>query len=194
MKTLTLVAASFAMLAITSQAAAQERWAFEGRVGAAFPTQDIGSDELGTGVAFEGTFHYRFAPHLGAYAGWGWTMFNAETSFAGADMDFEETGYSFGLRFEHPFTDDAPLAGWIRAGGTYDHIEIEDDEGDIVADSDHGLGFEVAGGVAMSLGSRWSLTPGLRYSSLSHDIEIGSATTEMDLQYLALEVGLAWRF
>jgi hypothetical protein len=189
-----LIAVSLAMLTLSSQAEAQDRWAFEVRGGGAFPTQDLGSDDLGTGVGFEATFRYLFSPHLGAYAGWGWTWFNAENSFAGADVDFEETGYTFGLRFEHPFSDGTPVSGWLRAGGIYDHIELEDADGDLVADSEHGLGFEAAVGVALSLGSRWSLTPGVRYSSLSRDVEIGATTTDLDLRYLALEVGLAWVF
>jgi opacity protein-like surface antigen len=185
-------------LAITSMAApvsAQQPWSFELRVNGDVPTQDIGADELGTGLGFEGTLGYRFLPHLGAYAGWDWIHFNPEASFAGADMDFEETGYVFGLRFEHPFRGETGgPAWWVRAGGTVDHIEIEDQNGGIIADSGHGLGWEAGAGVAIEVLSGWSFTPGVRYRSLSRDIDVGSVTTPVDLRYVAFELGFARRF
>lgn len=195
MRTPTLLIAGLAMVIAASPAEAQDRrWGVEVRGGAAFPMQDIGTDELGRGVALDGTFSYRFTPQVGAYAGWGWAHFNPETSFAGPDIDFEETGYVFGLRFEQPFSEDGPVSGWLRVGGTVVHLELEDAEGDIVADSGHGLGFEAAAGLGFALSERWSLTPGLRYSFLSRDLEIGATTTNIDLEYLAVDIGLAWSF
>lgn len=174
---------------------AQRRWAFELRANAAVPTQDIGDDELDTGFGLEGTFRYRFLTHLGAYAGWDWIRFGADDAFAGANMDLEETGYVLGLRFEHPFSGEEPtgagLAWWVRAGGTYNHIEVENSDGDMVADSGHGVGWEAGGGLAYGFAGSWSLTPGVRYRSLSRDVEIGGTTTDVDLQYVAFEVGLA---
>jgi hypothetical protein len=38
------------------------------------------------------------------------------------------------------------------------------------------------------------VTPGVRSRALERDGEIGSATTEVDLAYVAPEVGLALRF
>lgn len=194
MTKLIMAAVALGVFMAPSPAVAQQRFAFELRGGAALPTQDIGSDDLETGFGFEGTLRYRFLPHFGVYAGWDWMHFNPETSFAGADIDFEETGYAFGVRFEHPFGEGAPLAGWIRAGGTYDHLELEDAAGDIIADSGHGLGFEAGAGVVLDVGDRLSLTPGVRYRALSRDVEIGTATTEVDLRYVALEVGLVVHF
>jgi hypothetical protein len=48
--------------------------------------------------------------------------------------------------------------------------------------------------LAFDVGGRWSLTPGLRYRSISRDLDIGSVTTTVDLQYIALEFGVALRF
>lgn len=195
MKISTLLIAGLAVAIAAAPADAQDRrWGVEVRGGVAFPTQDIGTDDLGTGVALDGTFTYRFTPQVGAYAGWGWAHFNPETSFAGNDIDFEETGYVFGLRFEQPFSDDAPVSGWLSVGGTVVHLELEDVEGDIVADTGHGLGFEGAGGVAFALGERWSLTPGVRYSLVSRDVEIGPVTTDIELEYVAVDIGLRWSF
>lgn len=195
MKSPTLLIAGLALIIAASPAEAQDRrWGVEVRGGAAFPIQDIGADELGTGVALEGTFSYSFTPQVGAYAGWGWAHFNPETSFAGADIDFEKTGYVFGLGFERPLSESAPVTGWLRLGGSVAHLELEDAEGDIVVDSGHGLGFDAAAGVAFALGDRWSLTPGVRYSLLSRDLEIGPVTTNVELEYVAVDVGLAWSF
>ena len=96
------IAALSTLLAVM-EADAQQRWAFELRTGADLSTQDVGTADLGTGFGFEGTFHYRFMPHLAAYAGWDWRVFSPDDAFAGPDSDLDETGYAFGLRFEHPF-------------------------------------------------------------------------------------------
>lgn len=195
MKRTALMIAGFALIVAAAPAEAQDRrWGVELRGGAAFPTEDIGADDLGTGVSLDATFSYQFTTRVGAYAGWGWAHFNPETSFAGSDIDFEETGYVFGLRFQQPFSEGGPVSGWLRAGGTVVHLELEDDEGDLVADSGHGLGFEAAAGVAIGLGERWSLTPGVRYSLVSREVEIGPTTTDIDLRYLTLDMGLAWSF
>jgi opacity protein-like surface antigen len=195
MKTSTLLIAGLALVIAASPAEAQDRrWGVEARGGVAFPTQDIGADELGRGVALEGTLSYRFTPQVGAYAGWGWAHFNPETSFAGADIDFEKTGYVFGLEFEHALAQNGPVTGWLRVGGSVAHLELEDAGGDIVADSGHGLGFDASAGLAFALGDRWTLTPGVRYSLLSRDLEIGPVTTDVELEYVAVDIGLAFSF
>lgn len=193
-----IIIASTALIALvtTSPLQAQDRWAFEIRANGAVPGQDIGQSDLRyAGFGLEGTVRYRFLQHLGAYAGWDWMKFDADETFALADADFEETGYVFGLRFEHPVRGESGgPAVWIRAGGTYDHIEVENGAGDIVSDSGHGLGWEAAAGLALGLGSRWSLTPGLRYRALSRDVTWEGVTVPVDLEYVALEVGFSRSF
>ncbi len=179
----------------TRDLAAQQSWAFEGRLNVDVPTQELAGEDLGTGLGFGGTLHYRFLPHLGVYGGWDWAHFNPDNSFAGADVDLEETGYSFGLRFEHPFAgEEGGTAWWARAGGTYAHLEFEDRDGDLITDTGHGLGWEVAGGIAYGFRPSWMVNPGVRFRSLSRDVTIGNTTRSVDLSYLALEVGIARRF
>ncbi len=179
---------------LTSQSVeAQNCWSLEIRSGVAVATQDLGDADLSTGFGFEGTIAYRFMPHLAAYCGWDWYHFSADQSFAGADVDVEETGYVLGLQFVHPLGESS-LAYFIRAGSMLNHIEIENDEGDIVADSKQGLGWEVGAGMVFSLDDCWNLAPGIRYRSLSRDIEIGAASTPVDLTYLAVEIGLSRSF
>lgn len=177
----------------TTSAAAQERLAFEVRAGADIPTAEIDGEELGTGFGLDATLRYRFMPHLAVYGGWDWIRFSPDDAFGG-DLDIEETGYAFGLRFEHPFTTRSRLGAWVRAGGTYDHIEIENEDGDITADSGHGLGWEAAAGLSIPLTPGLSVTPGARYRALDRDVELDGTTTEFELRYIAVELGLAWIF
>ena len=71
-------------------------------------------------------------------------------------------------------------------------IEIENQEGDLIADSGHGLGWEVGAGVAIGVGEKGSLTPGPRYRSLSRDLEFDGVEVPVDLRYVTAELGFAW--
>jgi opacity protein-like surface antigen len=172
---------------------AQDKWSVELRPNVNFPTKDLGNANLKTGFGFESAVGYRFMEHLGAYLGWGWNKFASDTpSFPGTgNTDFEMTGYTFGLQFIHPFGTSDNLSYLVRAGGIYNHIEVENDAGDITADSGHGLGWEIGAGLQIDLGSNWNLRPQLGYRALSRDIEIGNTTTDVDLNYVALGVGIA---
>lgn len=179
------LALALPLLAATS-AQAQNPWSFELGGGSAFATQDLGGADLGLGLGFEATVGYRFLPHLAAYAGWDWVHFAIDEDVAADDV--EETGYAFGLRFEHPLPAPWPMVR-VRAGGTYDHVEIEDDDGELVADSDHTLGWDAGLGVIIPIGTTWEITPGARYRALSADIEAGDVTNTVDLTYVMVELG-----
>ena len=178
------------LLAVSSTAHAQNRLRFELRAGGAFAVEKLGDASLGAGPGFEATVGYRIQPHLSVYAGWDWHRFTADASFAGSKDDFEESGYVAGLQFQHPIGIEG-LALQLRAGGTYNHVEIENTAGDRVADSKHGLGWEVGAGLAVRLGNRWQLTPGARFRSLSRDFTVGAVTTPGKLRYLAVDVGVS---
>lgn len=171
----------------------QSPWSFEFRTGAAFSTNNLGNAELNTGFGFEGTFTYRFMPHVEAYAGWGWNKFSADQSFAGPDMDFEETGYSFGLQFIHPF-DNSTISYMIKAGGIFNHIETENSNGDIIANSGHGLGWQVEGGLAIPLTNSVRILPSIRYRSLERNTTMGTVTIDTDLRYVSVGAGISWNF
>lgn len=195
MNRFTIAVAISSVLVAASPALAQQPWVVELRGGVAFPTADLGEDELDTGLGFEGTIRYSFLPHLAAYAGWDWMHFGADEAVGVTDVDVEATGYALGLRFEHPFSGEAGPgpAYWVRAGAIIDHIEIEDQEGDLIADTEHGLGWEVGAGVAIGVGEKGSLTPGVRFRSLSRDLEFDGGEMPVDLRYVAAELGFAWR-
>lgn len=191
MKRVMLAAMALAGALATVPLDAQQRWSLELRAAGALPTGEIAGEELKVGAGFEGSVRYHLLPHLAAYAGWDWMSFGSDESFAGPDVDFEETGYALGLRFEHPFRGEAGgPAWWARAGATLNHLELEDPDGEPLADSDHGPGWEAGVGVALPVGDGWSITPGARWRALSRDVEIDGQTTDVDLRYVTLGLGV----
>jgi len=172
---------------------AQSNLSWEIRAGVDLATQDLGDADLNTGFGFDGILTYQFMEHTSVFGGWGWHRFTSDNSFAGSNMDFEETGYTFGLEFLHPLGNTS-MDFYIRGGGIYNHIEVENSNGDITADSDHGLGWQAEAGLAFNLGNKWMLKPGVRYRSLSRDIEVGNITTDIDLTYFNLAVGITRSF
>ena len=181
------------LLTVFSQSYAQDKWGLELRPGVDYATQDILDADLGLGFGAELTITYRFMPYLAAYAGWSYNNFAVDQSFAGPDASFEETGYTFGFQFIHPIGE-STLSYLVRVGGTYNHIEIENNDGDIIIDSGHGLGWQAEAGLVIPLGERFSLLPSVRYRSLNRDIEIENENTSVNLNYLSVGVGLSWSF
>lgn len=185
--------AALALLLFAGQPAlAQSRWSFEMSGDAAFPTRTLVGADLQTGGGFGANFRYRFMPHLAAYAGWEWHMQQSDQLLVGETLDLNDTGYAFGLRFEHPLV--ARTAGWLRAGGLANHIEIENASGDIIQDTGHGLGWEAGAGLTIPIRPRFAITPGVRYRTLSRDITVGGPTRSSTLSYVTTGIGLAYTF
>lgn len=193
LRIIVLLATASALLGAARELQAQ-RAAVELRALGAASTQKLAGTDLSLGGGLGATFSYRVQPHLAAYVGWDWIRFQADESFAGADVDFEETGYGAGLRFEHPIGNRERPLFRVEAGGTYRHIEIENAAGDVVADSGHDFGFEASGGVVLPLGRSWRVTPTMRFRSLSAGFEITGVATKSDLRYVGIELGVSRRF
>ena len=193
MRSLLTILLGLALMLSTSLVMAQDRLSFELRGDVAFATQEFGDADLSPGLGVEVMLAYRFMPHLGVYGGWGWKQFSDDNSFAGSDVDFEETGYTFGLQFIHPLGE-SPINYLVRAGGVYNHMETEDNEGDITGDTGHGLGWQAEVGIDTPLNDYWSLRPTVRYRALSRDINIEAVTTDVELNYISLGVGFARAF
>ena len=155
-----------------------------------FPLNDLGTTELNRGGGFEATFSYRFVPSFAAYAGWGWNTFKPEESVSIAH--FEETGYRFGLQFIQPFGSESKLKVLLSAGAIVNHIETENDEGDIIDDSGHGMGWEVDAGLSIPLSDSWQIVPGIRYHALPREIANGGNVESVDLNYLSIGVTVSW--
>jgi hypothetical protein len=133
-------------------------------------------------------------PGLDLYGGWDWLRFAPDRSFAGDDRYFEENGYTFGLRFEGALGGGEEALIRIDGGGTYRHVEIEDQGGDLIENSGHSLGMEVGAGLVFPLNGSWRITPMLRYRSLSPEFDLAGGKVEGDLRYGALEVRVARLF
>lgn len=195
MKTKVILSIAFVILvSVTTLAQENEkRFGIEINGEVSFVTTDLSGASLNTGLGFETILQYRFMPFTSVYGGWGWNNFNADESFAGLDIDFEETGYILGLQFKHPFGQ-SPVSYFVRAGMLYSHIETEDNEGDIISETDHGFGYQVAGGIEVSLGKNWSLAPGLKFNSLSRETEFEGENYQLDHRYVAARLGIIKRF
>jgi len=193
MKKLLLTIIALTLLTLFNQSRAQDKWSLELRPGVNYATQDILDADLKMGFGAELTIAYRFMPHLAAYAGWSYNNFAVDQSFAGSDASFEETGYTFGFQFIHPIGE-STLCYLVRVGGTYNHIEIENNDGEIIIDSGHGLGWQAEAGLVITLSEKFSLLPSVRYRSLNRDIKIENENTSVNLNYLSAGVGITWSF
>lgn len=193
MKNLFLTAVTVFIIISTNYSLAQDKWNLELRPGVNYATKDILDADLGLGFGAELTIAYRFMPHLAAYAGWSYNNFAVDQSFAGTDASFEETGYTFGLQFIHPIGE-SNINYLVRLCGTYNHIEIENNDGDIIIDSGHGLGWQAEAGLVIPLSDKFSVTPSVRYRSLKRDADINNAKSNIDLNYISVGLGLGWSF
>lgn len=191
-KAMATMVLAVAMVCTSQVVFAQDRWSFEFRPGVDFATKKLGDTDLKTGFGLEGTFAYKFMPHLAVYAGWSWNKFGSNQHVNGNTLDFEETGYTYGLQFIHPIGD-SKINLLARAGGLANHIEVENGN-DIIADSGHGFGWQIEGGLTIPLSEKWMLMPSVRYRSLNRDLTIENSTTNVDLNYLSLGLGVAVKF
>ena len=172
----------------------QRSWGLEVRPGVNFPTSDLTTNtSLKTGFGVEGTVSYNFMTNLGVYGGWSWNRFSSDQSFAGPSMDFEETGYTYGLQYFMPIgSSDSRL--FFKGGGLWNHIEVENSNGELIDDTGHGFGWQLEAGISLPLSDRWNIQPGIRYRSLSRDFSAGNTSFEANLNYLSLGVGIVRSF
>lgn len=178
------------LILATSSLIGQNKWSAEFRPNIDFPTKDFVDSNVEVGFGFEVAVGYRFIEHLGAYVGWGYNNFKIEDS----DVDFDETGYNFGLQFIHPLGSSESLSYLLRAGMIYKHIEIEDRDGNRIDDSGHGLGWEVGVGLNYHIGTNWNLRPQVGYQSLSREVDFEERAYDIDLNYLAFGLGIVKTF
>jgi opacity protein-like surface antigen len=182
------------LLSLTTLAQENEkRFGVEFNGNVSFVSSDLAGASLNTGLGFETILQYRFMPFTSVYGGWGYSHFNANESFAGNDIDFEQTGYILGLQFKHPIGN-SPVSYFARAGALYCHIETENNDGDIISDTGHGMGWQAAAGIEVALGKNWSLAPGLKYNWLSRETDFENATYQLDHRTVSAQIGIIKRF
>lgn len=191
-KAIVIVIVAFTMMCFSQTTFAQDRWSIELRPGINIATKKLGEADLKTGFGGEGTVAFRFLPHLAVYAGWGWNKFGSDQQLNGTELEYEETGYTYGLQFTHPIKE-SRMSVMVRAGGLYNHIEVEEGN-DINADSGHGFGWQVEGGLVMPLGEKLRVIPSVRFRSLGRDLTIEGVTKSVDLNYISAGLGLSFTF
>ena len=178
------------LLLVSTDSFSQNKWSIEFRPAINFPTAELGESKVRTGYGFELTGAYQFMEHLDGYVGWNFNSFKVENS----NYDLDETGYTFGLQFIHPLASSKSLSYLIKAGATYNHLEVENTDGDIIADSGHGFGYQLEIGVNYRFGNQWDVRPTIRYRSLSRDLRIDNESINVDLKYLSFGLGIAKSF
>lgn len=171
----------------------QERFAVEFRPGISFPLDDMAGSKLNTGYGFEFTVAYEVLQDVGVYAGWGWNKFDADNAFFTQQIFIEESGYTAGIQFKHRLSNSS-FSYLIKGGAVYNHLELEDNAGEQIADSGHGLGWQAAAGISFEIGNNWDLRPTVRYRSLPGNIEAYNGQISVDLQHISLGVGLVKKF
>ena len=194
MKTKVLLAMMMSVI-LTVAALAQEkdkRFAFEINGGLSLPTKEF-VEGIRMGFGFESNFRYRIMTHTSIYGGWGANWLSTESASSGDNLDYEETGYALGLDFRHPLGD-SRLLYYVRAGALYNHIETENNEGEIVDDTKHGPGFQIAGGLDYNIGNNWSITPGIKFNYLSRDMKFDDNSAQLAYQYISVRIGVAKKF
>jgi hypothetical protein len=184
--------AAFALATMTFDVEAQ-RVTIDVRGGFAAPVQKLRGSDLHGGPVVAGVVAFRVLPNVHVYGGWDWVQVLTDESLGGTSQNLQEPGYHFGLRFESAVRASPRPSLRVEAGGTYKHIEIEDNKGDLVAESGLGLGYEASGSAVFPFGGVWRLVPGLRYRALSRDFRLGGSAFTGHLRYVAIELGISRR-
>ena len=82
----------------------------------------------------------------------------------------------------------------VGGAATNNHIETENPEGKIIADSGHGFGWQAEAGVSIEFLKHLSVLPSVRYRSLSRELKIDETVTPVNLQYITAQLGITWIF
>jgi len=79
----------------------------------------------------------------------------------------------------------------VSAGAVLNHIESENDGGDIIDDSGYGIR-EAELGISIPLNDKWQIAPEVRYHSLLRDLVTDGVAESVDLNYIAIGVAVSW--
>ncbi len=163
------------------------------RGGVTIPTSELNGADLKIGSGYEILLSYELIPNGGVYAGWGWTRMASKEIIADVNTDIEETGYRFGVEYGILLSD-RPILVFVTAGGLLNHLELENEAGDIFEDTGHGFGYQLGAGVDYQIIPNLHLRPGLKYSSLDREMQLGVSKADVSYRYLSLAMGLQLKF
>ena len=74
------------------------------------------------------------------------------------------------------------------------HLELENAEGEMTGDSGHGLGWEGGVAIAIPMGERWQVMPGVRFRSTEREFNLAGIVVPATLRYVTLAVGFSRTF
>lgn len=168
---------------------AQERWFVELRPSVNIPTHEVDGRSLATGPGMEVGIAYLYTPQWGVQFGMGYGQFN---TFGTAGQYYVEQGASLGLRFFQPLI--GRVYGVLGAGSVYHQLFIKEGNGQELARTDLGFGWQAEGGIALVFDERWSVSPTIRYRSLSREINEGDVTDRIDLDHISIALAFGLWF
>ena len=181
----TTLLAALAALGIASRAEAQVT--LEVRGGASMGAYEATSAGFQTvaGPAFGATVGYTFRPGFEAFAGYSREQFGCEEGFCAAiDPTFTRSGAEAGLRVE------LPARLWLRGALAGQTLAVSSGIANTDETSGGSLGVKLGGGIALPLGPRIAITPGIEYSRFTTDLDGGDDAVGV----LTAGVGLRFRF
>jgi opacity protein-like surface antigen len=154
--------------------------AIEGRGGLSLPTGDF-ARQLTLGYGLGGHASLAVTPSLGLYAGYTYTSFDFDSKSAGQpEGSYNVQGVDGGLLFNAPTL--SRTAPYLRLGGVYYNGESSNG----LLEDDAKFGYQLGAGFDYQLGLHASLTPELRYTTISR-------SSQIDITYVTLDVGLKFR-
>lgn len=176
------VLAAVAASAVQANAQVGIPLSVEGRLDYAVPTGDF-DDVADEGAGWSAGASVGVRGGLGVYATYSNTRFGVGLT-GDEEPDAEDSGFSVGLT--------TSLAGlgavtpWVGAGAVFHKLELAGVEEGI----DEEVGFEVGGGLAVSVTPNIRLTPGVGIRRYSTELETLLGGRELDVSYFTAGVGL----
>ena len=174
--------ALFSALVFATPAAAQglPPIAFEARGGVSLPTGDF-ARPLTLGYGLGGHASVAVMPTLAIYGGYTYTSFDFDRNAPGErEGSYDLQGFDAGARFNAPTL--TRISPYLRLGGVYYKGESSDGE---ISDKQK-FGFQLGAGLEYELGRYASITPELRYTTISH-------SNRTDASYVTLDFGLRFQ-
>lgn len=150
----------------------------------------------GYGVGLGGTAG---AGPIALYGGYQLLQFPCEAcADTGLDEDIREVGWEVGAQAEVP-VGVLPFTPWVRGGAILHQLQFRG-EGTTSA-SEPAIGYSVGAGARFPVLGQLEVVPALRYRAYSADFEFAGtpvgterSTRTVDVSYLTVDLGLAFRF
>jgi hypothetical protein len=178
-------------LAIAEMAAGQSRWGMDFRPSLNLPTGFFMGTKLDPGFGFDANVMYNFIGNASVYGGWGWALFPQNRTNSDA-LRVQRMGSSFGLKITQPLNK-YNLEGYVMGGAVHQHVSLEKTS-QIRYRSGQQWGWQLEAGLSLPLDYGIALQPGLKYSSLSGNIEENGSKNTFDLNDLSAGIILSIKF